>query len=435
MKSKKPAKVNSPAYSMRYIDISPKAPGNTRFSASLGAAAAGFDQYGYPAVRNLVLPSPFSLIPGRNYGSAKPLIQAMEISSTSSRTPSSPSVARVTEFKLKPSSSIPAAPSTLSRGFDFCVQKGDQGDFLRFRDARNPLHGHEVEVVGCAVNSETGEAICKVILPGQTNIVQAPLCDEEGADKEELPPDCCVKLLDGESGQLVCAGSSYDLLIVKVVADGDVNGAHIVSVEHPDLPGGGARLVVCGSVDEDPGVRPCCIEEDTGLLVCPEGSDFHLQCISIPLKYLEFKDGDDGLRLAVVRCEMIEDLSNEDPDLSELQALCGSLGGHVFYACTRKPAQAISRLPKPVPDVCCYDEGTGTLICEGTQYHGLAVNVITDTDVGDMRILFIEHPSLPGGSLRVQACTADQPAGFTLGSLGGPGRRAGAREPRWSPGK
>jgi hypothetical protein len=394
-----------------YTDIAPKASAMPRRPASgtsLGAMPLGFDQNGYPVLRNLSLPTPFRLIQGRRYSATEPAIQAMSISSAPGTANPVHGSVKLSEYRLKPSPASPAAPSSLPQTLEFCVQKGKSGDFLRFRDQYHPLHGSDANIVDCFVDSETNQTVCGVILPGQTAVIQVPLCEEESGDKESLSPTCCVKLLDDKSGQLVCAGSSYDLLIVQVVADGEVNGVHIVSVEHPDLPGGGARLAVCEAIDEDPDVRPCCIEEDTGLIVCPEGADSPWSGMTIPLKYLIFNDGPDGARLAVIRCEALDGVTqeeiSEDPDLSHIRDICNSLGGYVFYACSRGPAKPLPNSPVRIPDVCCYDEETGTIVCEGTPYHGLEVKVVAESIVGERRVFSVEHPSLPGGGLRISSC-------------------------------
>lgn len=58
--------------------------------------------------------------------------------------------------------------------------------------------------------------------------------------------------------------------------------------------------------------------------------------------------------------------------------------------------------PRPrFPDMCCLDQETSTLVCEGTPYHGLEVKVITVTQSG---IASVQHPNLPGGGARLPVC-------------------------------
>ena len=100
-----------------------------------------------------------------------------------------------------------------------------------------------------------GMTLCKVKLPNTSTPYEAPLCEEPGADKEPVPSDCCVKILGDTSAQILCPGSSYDLLIVEVVTTGPVGGIMIASVKHPDIPGGGVRLPICEPIDEAPEER------------------------------------------------------------------------------------------------------------------------------------------------------------------------------------
>lgn len=52
------------------------------------------------------------------------------------------------------------------------------------------------------------------------------------------------------------------------------------------------------------------------------------------------------------------------------------------------------------PTICCYDPREKTLVCPGTKYNGLLVEVVEEW--GD--IVSVEHPSLPGGGARVLVC-------------------------------
>ena len=394
-----------------------------RFSGgSIGPVAAGFDHYGYPIVRNFNLPAPFQLAEGRQYGAIQSSIKPMKlvaVPSDGSAPKPKPGIAKVDKFKLKPSPTVPAAPDDLPPQFKFCVQKGEHGYFFRFRNAKTSLHGAEANVVDCKPDESTGMVMCMVNMPGTSHLTPAPLCEEAGADKDPVPQDCCVKILGDESGQLVCAGSTYDLLIVKIVTFANAGGIQFASVEHPDLPGGGARLPVCEPMDEEPDERPCCIEEKTGLIVCPKGMDFPLAGKKIPLEYLEFADNIDGMKVARLRCGDISDIPPSEraanPTLDAMFNICEELGGYVFPVCTQKPPKRRPKTPpkltpRPIPpppkfpDICCYDPTTGTLVCEGTPYHGLTVDVVTETVVGGKPIVSVAHPKLPGGGARVPLC-------------------------------
>lgn len=396
-------------------DRAPKAPGaRAKRFGSIGPVAAGFDHYGYPIVRNFHLPAPFRMAEGRNYGAVNAAIKPMKlVAAANGSTPApKPGIAKVDKFKLKPSPTVPGAPTSLPPRFKFCVQKGERGHFFRFRNAKTSLHGAEADVVECALDESTGMMMCMVNMPGTSHLTAAPLCDEPGSDKEPLSPDCCVKILGDTSGQLVCPGSAYDLLIVKIVTFANVNGIQIASVEHPDLPGGGYRLPVCEPMDEEPDERPCCIEEGTGLIVCPKGMDFPLAGKKIPLEFLEFADNVDGMKVARLRCGDISDLPPSaraaNPTLDAMYNICEELGGYIFPVCTRKSRKIPKARPVPArpkfPDICCYDPTTGTLVCEGTPYHGLAVNVVAEAVIGGRPIVSVEHEGLPGGGARVPLC-------------------------------
>ena len=259
----------------------------------------------YPIIRNFRLPAPYRLADGRVYGQASSAIKPMKLVAVApdgSTPPPKPGIAKVDKFKLKPSPTVPGAPDDLPPQFKFCVQKGESGYFFRFRNAKTSLHGAEANVVKCEPDQQTGMMMCMVNMPGTSNLVAAPLCEEPGADKEPVPEDCCVRVLSDTSGQIVCPGSAYDLMVVEIVTFANVQDIQIASVQHPDLPGGGVRLPVCEPIDEEPDERPCCVEEDTGLIICPEGIDFPLAGKKIPLEYLEFADNADGTKVARLKC-------------------------------------------------------------------------------------------------------------------------------------
>jgi len=397
---------------------SPASPLTPRGYHSVGHVVSGFDHYGYPMVRNMRLPNGFELAPrARKYAAAEAKVRPMRIAIApppGAKPTMKPGIAYVGDFKIKPSPSVPAAPADLPSQFKFCVQKGNQGYFYRFRDAKTSLHGAEANVLGCEP-SDMGMMLCTVQMPGSSRIHKAPLCEEIGVDKEPVPADCCVKILGDTSGQIVCPGSDYDLLLVEIVTLADVNGVQFASVSHPDLPGGGIRLAVCEPMDETPEERPCCIEEGTGLVVCPEGIEFPLANMRIPLQYLEFGTDDLGERVAKLRCGDIEAIDPsvraEDQALDAMWSLCEEMGGFTFSVCKRpggqrpkRPTGLTARPPK-VPDICCYDPETGKLVCEGTRFHDLPVDVVTEVEVAGKSIVSVASDSLPGGGTRVQVCS------------------------------
>lgn len=410
----------------RFSDCRPQAPcaeskARVRKYSGIGRVVSGFDHYGYPIVMNIRLPDGFMLkqSEGRQYGVVEDIIRPMKLV-PAGKAPKS-GIASVTNFKLKPSPSVPVAPDSLPSQFEFCVQKGEHGYFYRFRNANTSMHGSEADVISCDAD-DSGMLICTVVIPGTDQMRQAPLCEEGGADKEPVPVDCCVKVLGDDSGQLVCPGSAYDLLIVKVVTFEDMDGIQIASVSHPDIPGGGVRIPVCEPIDETPEERPCCIEESTGMIVCPEGIDFPLEGKVIPLEFLTFVTEPDGSRLARMRCGDVLDIAPSaraaDPALDAMWSICEDLGGYVFPVCEKAPTWLEEERPPPsipperpppsippkVPDICCYDPATGTLVCEGTKYHGMPVDVVAEAIVGGKPIVSVESDRLPGGGARLPLC-------------------------------
>ena len=393
----------------RYSDCAPHAPcekGSGRAkrfgTGTIGPVASGFDHYGYPIIRNFRLPEPYHLSTGRHY-EATAIIKPMKLATDP---PVKPSIPRVDDFRIKPSPTVPGAPRDLPAEFEFCIQKGRAGHFFRFRDSRASLHGSEVNVIGHKT-SHDGMILCSVRVPGLNGIIDAPLCEEYGSDKEPLSSGCCVRILGNESGQIVCPGSSYDLLVAKIVTLTTVHGIQIAAIEHPDLPGGGARLPVCEPMDEELDERPCCIDESTGRLVCPEGLSHPLDGKRIPLQYLEFVDGLDGSREARLRCGDLEgdqSLIAGDPTLRAMRNICEEFGGYIFPVCSSStPRLTPKRVPR-LPDICCYDPDSGSLVCEGTHYHGLQVEVVTETVIGGRLIVSVSHESLPGGGMRIPVC-------------------------------
>ncbi len=441
-RSRKSRKTNQrPSNARRYADCRPHAPCATgsddmrSYSGTIGGVVSGFDHYGYPIIRNMKLPAPFAIKQGRQYGAASNMIRPMRLVAVgpNGEVPKpKPGLARTDIFRLKPSPSVPAAPGSLPSKYKFCLQKGEHGYFFRFRNAKTALHGSEAEVLDCHVDAN-GLTLCKVKLPNTSSPYEAPLCEEPGADKEPVPPDCCVKILGDTSAQILCPGSSYDLLIVEIVTTGPVGGIMIASVKHPDIPGGGVRLPICEPMDEAPEERVCCIEEKTGLIVCPEGVNFPLAGMKIPLNYLVFVTEADGSRVARLKCGDIMEIAPsaraDDEALDAMWTICEQLGGYIFPVCEQKaprlPPPVIRtpprKPPKPprtppvirhpdapppvkVPDICCYDPKTGKLVCEGTKYHGLKVDVVTQSEIGGIVIVSVESDKLPGRGARVPLC-------------------------------
>ena len=368
--------------------------------------------------------------------------------------------------KLKPAPSVPAAPPELSDEFEFCVHQSDDGTrFLRFRDPAHRNHGMDVtETTECVVDAD-GNTVCR----GHDWIV--PVCHQPEADKEGLPRDCCF---DIETSTLVCPGSAYDGLIVSYIegSEHELQGVAQVSIAHPDLPGGGARVPVCIPVTGEPpppgATAPeCCVNLATSTLEnCDDPS---LNGTPVEIKS---EPGKHGVEVFVpsmnwkgylpVCARVILDLipgqpprpiptppSGQEPeccvDLTtstlenctnpelngtpvEIKGEPGPEGVPVFVPSVNWKgylpvcAQIVVTPPPPrtpppvvdppttVPDLCCYDPATSSLVCEGTSFHGLVVELVTMAELPNgTKIASVQHDMLPGGGARLVICESTPP--------------------------
>jgi hypothetical protein len=361
---------------------------------------------------------------------------------------------------------VPAAPDGLPEEFDLCVQ--ENGSFIRHRDTNHKLHGAQVSA-GCWNDEKTGVRMCRIDVGGDAEMI-VPGCVDDSVDKDRVPDAACVNI---GTSTLIAPGSSYDGLVVKVVAEDEVEGVMIASVEHPDLPGGGARVMICEDLEPEAEEAPCCIDEKTGQLICPESSvlaAYH--GMLIPLEYLDCKDSDDGGRICLLKCG----ISGQPADEVEkfLQHICEATGRRGFPVCEipavpeasvprypepapvpesgrprpkkymfpvpvprpdrRPPKKDLSpapvprrppdtrRPPKkdlspapvprkvPVPQLCCFNAETSSLVCEGTPYDGLVVKLVARVKLPNgTEVASVSHPSMPGGGARVPICREGPP--------------------------
>lgn len=290
--------------------------------------------------------------------------------------------------KIKPTPSVPPAPSNLPAGYDFCVQ--ENGMFIRARDPNHKLHGKHV-LGSCYDDDETGMRMCSFDVGGDVSATVPACVDPANFQPAPVPQGCCVDL---ETSTLVCEGDEYHGLIVEIVNEDEIDGMKIASVEHPDLPGGGARMPICVPMDKPkrpPVERPpadrvpsdCCIDEESLAIVCADPThsqhgrsvkDIFKGCVDkIDGRYCRLKVGDRMVELPVC---------------------------HV----PPPPPPDIDEVPE-APVLCCYDVESGTLVCPKTMYHGLKVDAVTMTELPDgTQIASVEHPSLPGGGLRAPMC-------------------------------
>lgn len=347
---------------------------------------------------------------GRCYGAALPVTPVV-LAKPKSITKKTVTAALPEDFRLK-APTVPKAPDGLPPEFEFCVQ--ENGMFIRHRDVNHRLHGAHISGT-CMDDEETGLRMCRVDVGGDAEI-WVPACVDPGVEKEPVPDICCV---DTSTATLVCPGSSYDGLVVEVLEETEQEhgGVVIISVQHPDLPGGGARVPVCTSMEPEEEEPPCCINERTGQLVCPERSPlFPYDGIEIPKQYLECKTVD-GRRICKVKCGKVGEPKSDVEGF--LQHICKTTGHTTFPTCDvpgDRPKIPVPREPKkppkkvPVPQLCCYNPHTGSLVCEGTPYDGLVVKVVTQTTLPNGKeIVSVSHPSLPGGGARVPLCPGTPP--------------------------
>lgn len=392
-----------------------------------GCRLIGFDEEGYPVVERGYSRLPEGWQMKRKYGiSVKPMVLAPTLTKAAA---TAPSMNLPITAKPKPSPGPPAAPDDLPEGYDFCVQQdGDGTRFLRFRDPSHKYHGMDVTASSqCGYDESKGMLMCHG--GGGDFFWDAPVCTMEAGVKERVPSSCCV---DMQSSTLVCPGASYDGLTVEILpkSDQNIGGVAHVSVAHPDLPGGVLRPVpVCEPPEVDvPEEKPCCIEEQTGMIVCAGGSAASdLAGKTIPLEYLKFYDDPDGSRVAFVDCGQLGS-GPESEIQAQLMKLCGSVGGFKFPVCEKarppitpipfpKPGPDIVPVPipdedlvpvpeEPVPDLCCFEPNSSSIVCEGTKFHGLVVKVVASTTLpSGLEIVSVEHPDLPGGGARLPICT------------------------------
>lgn len=360
--------------------------------------------------------------------------------------------------KLKPTPSVPAAPEGLPSEFEFCVQQSDDGTrFLRYRDPKHRNHGMDVtESSECFVDAN-GSTWC------HSDSWKAPVCEQPEADKEPLPRGCCF---DIETSTLVCPGSAYDGLVVTFIegSEHEIGGVAHVSVKHPDLPGGGARPAVCvdvvppqvGTVDiptdrprpED--VEPeCCVEISSSTLQqCkdpslngtpveifgapgPKGILVHIPShnwkgyLPVCAQIATFDPTPPPTHERPDEPECCVDLNTStlqnclDPSLNgtpvNIKGAPGPQGvlvgvpslnwkGYLPVCATLVPEDIPP--PETVPDICCYDPATSSLVCEGTAFHGLVVELVTMGKLADgTEIASVQHEQLPGGGMRLIICT------------------------------
>jgi len=427
---------------------------------------------GYPVVRK---------VEGRRFGAAAPVSPMMELAIKPMRLVSIPesqpeapgSRPLPLTAKLKPAPSVPAAPDSLPVEFAFCVHQSDDGSrFLRYRDPSHKNHGMDVTEMSECVTDPSGSMVCRGRVGREEWIV--PVCHQPEADKEPLPKSCCY---DMGSSTLVCPGSAYDGLVVSFIEGSDhvLEGVAHVSIHHPDLPGGGARVPVCEPVDPIPTIpggtapdpnRPpggriepeCCVDLATSTL--QECKDINMNGTPVNIKSEVDQNGmvlvgipSLGWKGVLPVCadqrpprptrpkepECCVDLRTStlencsDPSMNgtpvEIKGEHGPAGVPVYIpslewkgylpVCAEMvptPTRPPSDVPDPreppvkVPDLCCYDPVTSSLVCEGTGFHGLVVELITIAELADgTKVASVAHESLPGGGARLIICESTPP--------------------------
>lgn len=293
----------------------------------------------------------------------------------------------------KPSKpTIPAAPAGLPSGYDFCVQ--ENGMILRARNTSHPLHGKQVQG-SCFLDEDTGLRMCSFDVGGDVSET-VPACIDE-AKLAPIPPACCV---DVSTSTLVCPSSPYHGLMVSMVPGSEFehDGVAGISVEHESLPGGGARVNICKTFDP----VPCCIDDEEGILICESGELARFHGFHIDKKYYECAV-ENGKRVCRIKCSSAAP-QNEVEELIHL--LCEKWGmSPVIPTCKQPKKGRIPGHKQPPPVLCCFDPTTSSLLCEGTPYHGLKVEVVSEGVLADgTKVVSVEHPLLPGGGLRAPLC-------------------------------
>lgn len=314
---------------------------------------------------------------------------------------------------------VPGSPDGLPEEYDLCVQ--ENGMFIRHRDTNHKLHGAHVSAA-CWTDKNTGIRMCRIDVGGDAEMI-VPACIDELVEKEPLPFGCCVNV---ETSTLICPGSSYDGLVVEIIREYEREEVLEASVAHPDLPGGGARLPTCVKLEPDVEPAPACIDEQTGRLVAPESSilaAYNGQLI--PTEYFECEDSPDGGRVCKIKCGVEGNPSDEVEAF--LQYMCSITRLQIFPACEvvgerpyvpvpKTPPKYLNPVPvpvpkkTPVPQLCCFNPDTSSLVCEGTPYDGLVVELVTRVVLPNgMEVASVEHPSIPGGGARVPVCRESPP--------------------------
>jgi hypothetical protein len=129
----------------------------------------------------------------------------------------------------------------------------------------------------------------------------------------------------------------------------------------------------------------------------------------LPLNYLEFFTDTSGNRVCRVLCP-VGDAMNEAEDV--IKTICARISARtVFPACAidgEIPKEIVPETdvkPEPIPEICCFDEASSAIICEGTPYHGLVVKLAEIVMMPDgTRAASVFHPSLPGGMATLPIC-------------------------------
>jgi len=211
-----------------------------------------------------------------------------------------------------------------------CFELGDFGDGNNARliceDENHPAHGKGVKVT---VSPDGTTGVWRGEIEGTRYVLEMPVCVIE-EEPEEVP--CCVT-----DGVLECPGTPY----------------HGMSYEVFKKSHDGMRLLPCPEVPPPPPPGDCCVRVDKNraFLVCSSG----------PWNGYELKPNEfscvDTAQGTVCRTS----LKNADGS---------SAGSATFPVCG--PGQ------EPVPPDCCYDPGTGRLVCSDTasEYHNLQVSLL-----------------------------------------------------------
>lgn len=264
----------------------------------------------------------------------------------------------------------------------------------------------------------TIEAANDILEAGPQPLAENSRQADKSLANQEVPNDACIDISPGNgAGRLVSSNKTIDGQVVEVddVVE-DENGMAIALVRVGE---GQAKIPVCKPLEPTDRIYtfPCCIEEETRVLVCAENADRDIMMFDgklVPGEACRFVDRN-GKRVCRIVCENLSD------DMELFVELCESYDTIEIPVCKREDAPTIQTGVKmdsvqtgikttpadPEPVVCCLDPDTSSLLCEGHELHGIKVS-FDEEDVCEMPsgspAVLVRHASLPEGVACIRFC-------------------------------